>query len=58
LQLWQWCHVAGVSGPTRVEWPDPGGLASQCLTVVRVFDLISEQVELETEQRSKLSGSK
>lgn len=39
--MWFGCHVPGVSGPTRIAWPDGGSYLEQPEIVVSVFALIN-----------------
>lgn len=51
LSLWNQCHESGLTGPTRVEWPDGGALVDQPNLTVNVFAMITQQAIAEAKSQ-------
>lgn len=45
LELWFGCHTAGFGGASRLAWPDGKSLIEQPAITVKVFEMISDQMQ-------------
>jgi hypothetical protein len=54
ISLWRHCHNKGFVGPELREWPDGKSLMEQPKITVRMFELITEQQNLEAHQLAQV----
>lgn len=56
MELWFGCHTGGFSGAMRLAWPDGKSLIEQPAITVKVFEMISDQMQKSAKQEAQVNA--